>query len=110
MSSLLEQIPGIAVKLSRERLAEISDFNFDLYAKTIRLPTCRVKFTSRAMNSSSLKPLTMAQIRCGSVRHKGVEVRHSLEPRSPATTTSTTLEKFVAEIFLSVYRGKASGA
>jgi len=33
-----------------------------------------------------------------------------LEPRSPANTTPTTLETFVAEIFLSAYRGKASSA
>ena len=33
-----------------------------------------------------------------------------LEPRSPANTTPTTLETFIAEIFLPAYRGKASGA
>jgi len=33
-----------------------------------------------------------------------------LEPRSPANTTPTTLETFVAEIFLPAYRGKASSA
>lgn len=33
-----------------------------------------------------------------------------LEPRSPATTTPTTLETFIAETFLPVYQGKASGA
>jgi len=33
-----------------------------------------------------------------------------LEPRSPANMTPTTLETFVAEIFLPAYRGKASGA
>jgi len=33
-----------------------------------------------------------------------------LEPRSPANTTSTTLESFVAEIFLPACRGKASSA
>jgi len=33
-----------------------------------------------------------------------------LEPRSPATTTPTALETFVAEIFLPAYRGRASGA
>jgi len=34
----------------------------------------------------------------------------TLEPRSPANTTPTTLETFVAEIFLPAYRGKAFGA
>lgn len=34
----------------------------------------------------------------------------TLEPRSPATTTPTTLETFVAEVFLPAYQGKASGA
>jgi uncharacterized protein YbjT (DUF2867 family) len=33
-----------------------------------------------------------------------------LEPRSPANTTPTTLETFVAEIFLPAYRGKTSRA
>jgi len=33
-----------------------------------------------------------------------------LEPRSSATTTPTTLEAFVAEIFLPAYQVKASGA
>jgi len=33
-----------------------------------------------------------------------------LEPRSSANTTPTTLEAFVAEIFLPAYRGKASRA
>jgi uncharacterized protein YbjT (DUF2867 family) len=31
----------------------------------------------------------------------------TLEPRSPANTTPTTLETFVAEVFLPAYRGKA---
>ena len=34
----------------------------------------------------------------------------TLEPRSPANTTPTTLEAFVAEVFLPAYRGRASGA
>jgi uncharacterized protein YbjT (DUF2867 family) len=34
----------------------------------------------------------------------------ALEPRSPATTTPTTLETFVAEVFLPAYRGQAAGA
>jgi uncharacterized protein YbjT (DUF2867 family) len=33
-----------------------------------------------------------------------------LESRSPATTTPTTLERFIAETFLPAYRGKASSA
>jgi hypothetical protein len=33
-----------------------------------------------------------------------------LEPRSPANTTPTTLETFVAEVFLPAHRGRASGA
>jgi hypothetical protein len=33
-----------------------------------------------------------------------------LEPRSAANTTPTTLETFVAEIFLPAFRGKASRA
>jgi uncharacterized protein YbjT (DUF2867 family) len=33
-----------------------------------------------------------------------------LEPRSPSTTTPTTLETFVTEIFLPAYRGRASAA
>jgi len=33
-----------------------------------------------------------------------------LEPRSAANTTPTTLETFVAEIFMPAYRGKASRA
>jgi len=33
-----------------------------------------------------------------------------LEPRSPANATPTTLETFIAEIFLPAYRGKASSA
>jgi uncharacterized protein YbjT (DUF2867 family) len=34
----------------------------------------------------------------------------TLEPRSPETTTPTTLETFVAEIFVPAYRGKAARA
>lgn len=33
-----------------------------------------------------------------------------LEPRSPANSTPTTLETFVAEVFVPAYRGKAAGA
>jgi uncharacterized protein YbjT (DUF2867 family) len=33
-----------------------------------------------------------------------------LEPRSPRNTTPTTLETFVAEIFVPAYRGKSAGA
>ena len=33
-----------------------------------------------------------------------------LEPRSPANSTPTTLETFVAEVFVPTYRGKAAGA
>jgi uncharacterized protein YbjT (DUF2867 family) len=32
-----------------------------------------------------------------------------LEPRSPASSTPTTLETFVAEVFVPAYRGKAAG-
>lgn len=34
----------------------------------------------------------------------------TLEPRSPATAAPTSLETFVADVFLPAYRGKASGA
>jgi hypothetical protein len=34
----------------------------------------------------------------------------ALEPRSAANTTPTTLETFVAEVFVPAYRGKAAGA
>ena len=34
----------------------------------------------------------------------------ALEPRSPMNTTPTTLETFVAEIFVPAYRGKAARA
>jgi uncharacterized protein YbjT (DUF2867 family) len=33
-----------------------------------------------------------------------------LEPRSPANSTPTTLDTFVAEVFVPAYRGKAAGA
>jgi uncharacterized protein YbjT (DUF2867 family) len=33
-----------------------------------------------------------------------------LEPRSPANSTPTTLETFVADVFVPAYRGKAAGA
>jgi uncharacterized protein YbjT (DUF2867 family) len=33
-----------------------------------------------------------------------------LEPRSPANSTPTTIETFVAEVFVPAYRGKAAGA
>jgi uncharacterized protein YbjT (DUF2867 family) len=33
-----------------------------------------------------------------------------LEPRSPLNTTPTTIEKFLTEVFVPVYRGKAAGA
>lgn len=33
-----------------------------------------------------------------------------LEPRSPANATPTTLETFVADVFVPTYRGKAAGA
>jgi hypothetical protein len=32
-----------------------------------------------------------------------------LQPRSPANSTPTTLETFVAEVFVPAYRGKAAG-
>jgi hypothetical protein len=34
----------------------------------------------------------------------------TLEPRSPANTTPTTLEAFVAETFLPAYQGRARNA
>jgi hypothetical protein len=33
-----------------------------------------------------------------------------LEPRSPENTTPTTLETFVAQVFVPAYRGKSAGA
>ncbi len=33
-----------------------------------------------------------------------------LEPRSPKNTTPTTIETFVAEVFVPAYRGKAARA
>jgi hypothetical protein len=32
-----------------------------------------------------------------------------LQPRSPANSTPTTFETFVAEVFVPAYRGKAAG-
>jgi len=34
----------------------------------------------------------------------------TLEPRSPKNTTATTIETFVAEIFVPAYRGRAARA
>jgi len=34
----------------------------------------------------------------------------AIEPRSPANTTPTTIEAFVAEVFVPAYRGQAAGA
>jgi hypothetical protein len=34
----------------------------------------------------------------------------ALEPRSPKNTTPTTIETFVAEVFVPAYRGKAARA
>jgi hypothetical protein len=34
----------------------------------------------------------------------------ALEPRSPANTTSTTIESFVAEYLVPAYRGQAARA
>jgi hypothetical protein len=34
----------------------------------------------------------------------------TLEPRSPANSTPTTLDTFVAEVFVPAYKGKAAGA
>ena len=34
----------------------------------------------------------------------------ALEPRSPKNTTATTIETFVAEVFVPAYRGKAARA
>ena len=74
--------------------------------KYMQMPATQLKPALTQMGMSS----NMADLLLEMAESLNSGYMKMLEPRSPANSTPTTLEDFVAEVFVPAYRGKAAGA
>jgi uncharacterized protein YbjT (DUF2867 family) len=94
------------------------DVTYTEVAKIVGAATGKPDLAYHLVPAAQLKPVLMQMGMSSNMADlllemaDGLNSGHmkTLEPRSPANTTPTTLETFVAEIFLPAYRGKASSA
>ena len=74
--------------------------------KYMQMPATQLKPALTQMGMSS----NMADLLLEMAESLNSGYMKMLEPRSPANSTPTTLETFVADVFVPAYRGKAAGA
>jgi uncharacterized protein YbjT (DUF2867 family) len=74
--------------------------------KYMQMPATQLKPALTQMGMSS----NMADLLLEMAESLNSGYMRMLEPRSPANSTPTTLETFVADVFVPAYRGKAAGA
>jgi uncharacterized protein YbjT (DUF2867 family) len=94
------------------------DITYTEVAKIVGAAIGKPKLAYQFVPAAQLKPVLMQMGMSSNMADLLLEMADALnsghmkmlEPRSPANTTPTTLETFVAEIFLPTYRGKASSA
>jgi len=94
------------------------DITYAEVAKIVGAAIGKADLVYRLVPAAQLKPVLMQMGMSSNMADLLLEMadalnsRHMkmLEPRSAANTTPTTLETFVAEVFLPAYRGKASRA
>jgi uncharacterized protein YbjT (DUF2867 family) len=106
-----------AGKSARE-LQGSRDVTYAEVAKIVGAAIDKPSLAYRLVPAAQLKPALMQMGMSSSMADLLLEMSDALnsghmkaiEARSPATTTPTTLETFVAEVFVPAYRGKASGA
>ncbi len=104
-------------KQTRELLGA-RDVSYTEAAKIIGAAIGKPNLAYRQVPASMLKPAMMQMGMSSNMVDLLLEMSDALntghmkplEPRSARNTTATTLETFVAEVFASVYRGKAAGA
>jgi uncharacterized protein YbjT (DUF2867 family) len=106
------------VQKSTRELQGPSDVTYAETAKLVGAAIGKQDLVYRLVPAAQLKPVLMQMGMSSSMADLLLEMADALnsghmkmlEMRSPANTTPTTLETFVAEVFLPAYRGRASGA
>ena len=104
-------------KQTRELLGA-RDVTYSEAAKVIGVAIGKPDLTYKQLPAAQLKPALMQMGMSSSMADLLLEMSDSLnsgymkalEPRSPKNTTPTTIETFVAEVFVPAYRGKAARA
>ena len=94
-----------------------ADVAYTEVARIIGAAIGRPDLSYRQMPAEQLKPALMQMGMSANLADLLLEMSESLnsgymkplEPRSPANTTPTKLDTFVAEVFVPAYRGKAAG-
>ena len=106
------------IRKSAHELQGPRDITFAEVAKIVGAAIGKADLVYQLVPAAQLKPVLMQMGMSSNMADLLLEMsdalnsRHMkmLEPRSAANTTPTTLETFVADIFLPAYRGKASRA
>jgi len=94
------------------------DVSYSEAAKIIGAAIGKPDLRYKQLPAAQLKPAFMQMGMSASMADLILEMSDALnsgymkplEPRSPKNTTPTTIETFVAEVFVPAYRGKAAGA
>jgi len=102
----------------RRELQGPRDVTYNDVAKVVGAAIGKPILTYLQMPAAQLKPALTQMGMSANMADLLLEMADSLnsgymkmiEPRSPATSTPTTLETFVAEVFAPAYQGKAAGA
>ena len=102
----------------RRELQGPRDVTYDQVAKIVGAAIGKPDLKYMQMPATQLKPALVQMGMSSNMADLLLEMAESLnsgymkmlEPRSPATSTPTTLDTFVAEVFVPAYRGKAAGA
>ena len=106
------------VQKSTHELQGSREVTYNEAAKTVGAAIGKEGLTYQLAPAAQLKPVLMQMGMSSNMTDLLLEMADALnsghmktlERRSPANTTPTTLEAFVAEIFLPAYRGRAYGA
>ena len=94
------------------------DVSYSEVAKIIGAAIGKLDLAYKQLPAAQLKPALIQMGMSSSMADLLLEMSDSLnsgymkqlEPRSPKNTTPTTIETFVADVFVPAYRGKAAGA
>jgi uncharacterized protein YbjT (DUF2867 family) len=103
------------VRKSTRELQGPRDVTYAEASKIVGAAIGKADLTYKLVSAAQLKPMLTQMGMSSNMADLLLEMDDALnsghmkmlEPRSPANTTQTTLETFVAEVFLPAYRGKA---
>jgi uncharacterized protein YbjT (DUF2867 family) len=103
---------------STHELQGSRDVTYMETAKIVGAAIGKQDLTYKLVPAAQLKPVLMQMGMSSNMADQLLEMADALnsghmktlEPRSPANTTPTTLETFVSEVFLPAHRGRAYGA